>query len=125
MHSLIKFSLLIFSTTSLATELTVVDKNLKYKLSFDTSVIHYETSDTSLTLKKSKCNAHINDRFLKKMNSLLKTPFLHESRNDFIEVTVDGKTGFEPKHGKRAVALLGMNEEIKKMKIEESLNCAK
>lgn len=125
MCTLIKILIILFSIQGFAKELVVVDRNLKYKLNFDNKSIRYETNDTILTLENKKCSAHINERFLKKMNRLLETPFLNDKRDEFIQVVLDQKLGFEPRFGKRAEYLMNMNEEIKKLKIEESLNCKK
>ncbi len=125
MYSLIKILIILFSVQGFARELIVVDRNLKYKLNFDNKIIRYETNDTSLSLENKKCSAHINERFIKTMNHFLETPFLNDSRAEFIQVALDQKLGFEPRFGKRAAFLLNMNDEIKKLKIEESLNCNK
>lgn len=116
---------LIVGPTSFAHELVVIDGRLKYQLMTSAKSIAYNETETSLSFILKKCNAHILKRFNAKLDRLLINPFLVDGRKNYIEIKLDKKIGFEPRFGERAVFLLAMNEEIKKLKIEESFNCQK
>lgn len=116
---------LLFSSTIFAREIVVEDNRLKYNISVDEQSIRYKDELTELTLKKQECNAHIIKRTKMKFEKFLSKPFLEDSRPEFLKVKVDGKQGYEPRYGDRAIFLVRIPDEIKKLKIEESFNCKK
>lgn len=127
MHTLKSFliiSFLIFPILVLGRDYEVEYGNVKYRLKATKDLVDYQSNGTSLSIAKRSCNAHIIESFYKKLSIIGKTPFLSTGREGFITVKIDNVTGYEPKFGKRAVFLLTMNEKIKKMKIEENLNCS-
>lgn len=117
--------LLILAGALNAREITVQNRNKKFSLKYDESSLVYKDELTELSLIKKACNAHIVGRMVKQLNKHLERPFLEDGRPEFFKVTVDGKTAHEPRFGKRAVFLLSLHQEIKKLKIEENLNCNK
>lgn len=121
------FSVIAFaiSTSLMARDIEVIDGNLKYSLKAQKDLLFYQAQNTTLSIAKKDCNAHIIDGFNKRLDRLLKYPFLQVNKPGFIQVKVDGVVGFEPRFGDRAVFLLTMNEKIKKSVIEDQLNCAK
>lgn len=117
------FIILFLIQISEARELQVKNKNLAYKLTIDKTSMKFEAAEISLSLDSKDCNTHIRERFIRKLDRFLSRPFLTQSRDGSIEITLDGIKGHEPKFGKRAEYLLSMNEEFKKIKLEESLSC--
>lgn len=109
---------------SLASDYRVEYGNIKYRLSATDHNIDYQSEGIALSLAKRTCNAHIIESFNKKLKLITKSPFLQSGRAGYISVKIDNVSGFEPKFGKRAIFLLTMNEKMKKMKIEEELNCS-
>jgi hypothetical protein len=99
--------------------------HLKYKMSYDEKSIHYRDEATELSLTKKTCNSHIIERIKNKLDGYFKKPFLEDSRPEFLKIIMDGKTFYQPRYGERAVFLMTMPDEIKKLKIEESFNCGK
>ena len=120
-------SVIVFSITTslLARDIEVSDGNLKYTLRALKDQVFYQAQNTTLSISKKDCNAHIIDGFNKRLDRLLKYPFLQLNKPGFIQIKVDGLVGYEPRFGDRAVFLLTMNEKIKKSVIEDQLNCAK
>jgi hypothetical protein len=113
------------SQASYSHELIVTNGRLKYNLSAEAGFIRYKTQETSLSLEKRSCNGHIIDKFLRDLTRYMKGQLLHDQRGEFLVVKFDNDLGYVPKFGARAVFLVSMNERIKKLKIEEMLNCEK
>ena len=121
------FSVMCFTicTSLQARDIEVIDGKLKYTLVGLKDKLSYQAQNTTLLITRKDCNAHILDRFNKRLDRLLKYPFVQDNKPGFIQVKVDGVMGFEPRFGDRAVFLLTINEKIKKSVIEDQLNCAK
>lgn len=112
-----------FSTSIFARQMVVEDGHLKYKLAFDDNKLVYQNEVMDISLQKKECNRHIIERMNKKLNHFLEQPFLDDTRPGFLKITLDKKVGYEPRFGDRAIFLIQINQEIKKLKIEESFNC--
>ena len=125
MRSLIAISTLIITFSINAKELQVQDLNLIYKLSFDQNHIRYEAQEISLSLVHQKCSEHIIKRFNEKMDFILKMPEIKIQNENTFTLIIDKKTSYRSKFSNEAQFLLSMNNEIKKLKIEELLNCKK
>lgn len=123
MRALVLFFLLSFSVSG--KEIIVQDKNREYSLSYDTVSVRYKDRLTSLSLQAQPCNEHILKRMVQKLDHHFNRPFLDSPRPEFLKLRIDGKEVYEPRFGKRSRFLLSMNQEIKKLKIEEDLNCNK
>lgn len=120
----IVFTLMLMNSV-LAVEIKVEDRNRKYQIKYDETSIIYKDESSELSLLKKPCNAHILERMKKKLDKHLRRAFLEDSRPEFLKIKVEGNQGYEPRFGERAVFLLSMNQEIKKLKIEEDMNCNK
>lgn len=117
---------LVFTSAQIfAKDFTVEDRRLKYKISYDEKSFSYRDEATEMSLIKKDCNAHIVERLKNKLDGYFKKPFLEDSRPEFLKILADGKVLYEPRYGERAVFFLKMPQEIKTLKIEESLNCKK
>lgn len=119
------FFFFVFPLTCSARELSVTNNNLKYTLNYNEELIHYNTIDADLSLKKEECNAHIIKRFVSEMGKFLKEPFANKFSPEFFEVKLDGIQLYSSRVGERALFLMSMHNEIKKIKIEEAFNCPK
>jgi len=125
MRTLILFGIIFISFSSFAKDIVIEDGRRKFQISTTEEKIIYKDELTSLTMSKQACNVHIMERLKKRLDKYFKRPFLEDSRPEFIKLKVDGKPYFEPRFGERALFLLSLPDEIKKLKIEEDLNCAK
>lgn len=107
----------------MAHELSVKDKIFTYNLSVEEGFIRFKTMNTNVSLERQKCNAHIIDRFRKQFDRYMKDPLAQVQRLNSIEVKLDSTSGYVDKKGNRAKFLRSMPNQIKKLKIEEGLNC--
>lgn len=124
-HLKIIFILIFSSLACFSREIFISNHNLKYTLKYDEQSIHYKTIDADYSFKKEECNTHIIKRFAAEMDKFLKDPFPNVKSQDFFGVKLDGAELYSPRIGERALFLMNMHHEIKKLKIEESFNCAK
>lgn len=113
----------ILSSTLMAHELAVKDRFFTYSLSVEEGFIRFKTMNTNVSLERKKCNAHIIDRFRKQFDRYMKDPLAQVQRLNSIEVKLDSTSGYVDKKGNRAKFLRSMPNQIKKLKIEEGLNC--
>lgn len=113
----------LFSWTLMAHELAVKDSFFTYNLSVEEGFIRFKTVNTNVSIERQKCSAHIVDRFRKQFDRYMKEPLAQVQRLNSLEVKLDSTSGFVHKKGKSANFLRSMPDQIKKMKIEEGLNC--
>lgn len=113
----------LFSWTSMAHELEVKDSFFTYNLSIEEGFIRFKTVNTNVSIERQKCSAHIIDRFRKQFDRYMKDPLSQVQRSNSLEVKLDSTSGFVHKKGKSANFLRSMPDQIKKLKIEEGLNC--
>jgi uncharacterized membrane-anchored protein YjiN (DUF445 family) len=107
----------------MAHELAVKDKFFTYNLSVEESFIRFKTVNTNVSIERQKCSAHIIDRFRNQLDRYMKDPLAQVQRSGSLEVKFDSTSGYVDKKGNRAKFLRSMPNQIKKLKIEEGLNC--
>lgn len=125
MRTLILLAFIFTAQSAMAKVLEVQDGRRQYQMTIVPDRIVYKDELTMLTLNKETCNSHLIKRMQSRIDKFFKRPFLEDSRPEFLKVKVDGKQYFEPRYGDRALFLLSVPEEMKKLKIEENLNCGK
>lgn len=111
--------------SSWSMDIQVMDGRKKYQLILTETVVRYKDELTDVTLSKKECSAHLHQRFEREVKKMMSRPFLDDFRPEFLKIDIDGKVGYEPRYGHRAKWLLSVPVEMKKLKIEESLNCNK
>ncbi len=125
MRSLILLTAVFISFSAMTKEIEVQDGRRKFLLTITEDQVRYKDELTTLSLTKKDCNSHLITRLQRKIDKFFKRPLLEDSRQEFLKIKVDGKQFFEPRFGDRAVFFLSLPEEVKKLKLEESLNCEK
>lgn len=107
----------------MAHELTVKDRFFTYNLTVEEGFIRFKTMNTNVSIERKKCSAHIIDRFRKQFDRYMKDPLAQVQLSNSLEVKLDSTSGFTDKKDNRTRFLRSMPNQIKKMKIEEGLNC--
>jgi hypothetical protein len=107
----------------MAHELAVKDRFFTYNLSVEEGFIRFKTVNSNVSIERKKCSAHIVDRFRKQFDHYMKDSLAQVQRSGSIEVKFDSTSGYVDKKGNRAKFLRTMPNQIKKLKIEEGLNC--
>lgn len=113
-----------FVTVAMASELRVMGRHRTYRINWDAQQIDYEAPSAKLKFEKKECNAHIFESFSKNMRSFEHVPKIKGGKSN-LEYVLNGKSYKIREKSRTGVGLLKLPDEIRRMKIEESLACKK
>lgn len=115
---------LIFVSSAVAAELRVIGRHRTYRINWDAQQIDYEAPSAKLKFEKKECNAHMFEKFSKNMLMLDRAPEIKGGKSN-LEYILNGKSYKIREKSRTGLGLLKLPEEIRRMKIEESLVCKK
>ena len=118
--------LFIFINTAFAANFTVIDGLKRYQLDYDGQLIKFEASMMKLNLRKKDCNSDLIKKFAAQTDGILLRATKHiDGNKGFLEVTRGKETFFIAPQSQTGKYLRLIPEEIKRLKVEESLRCKK
>ena len=110
-----------------AKNITVFSRKTNFTLSTSNpDNIKLKGHQINLSLMRNKCNGNLIDRFINKINILLRTKALskNKGKNRFL-ISVDGKKYYENRKSKVGLKFLSIPSEFQRIKIQEKMLCSK
>lgn len=123
MQKLMMIGMILLSDSLQATEIEIRFNNFQSKIVSTSSFLSYKDTNTDLSLKAKKCNAHIikniDNLLIKNSRQLIK----EEVKDHPMTLIVDQEKWVIDQRSKKGQFYHHFIEVIKQAKVEESLNC--
>lgn len=122
----IKIFILCFMTTPVwAISLKVQSNRINYQVTWDAQNLYLTSHSMNFSMKRSSCNGHILDRFLKQYHNFNKLNHQRSDELDKMTYRLDGKMKTISSRSRLGKVLATLPREVKRMKMEEVLACKK
>ncbi|MFP5491761.1 MAG: hypothetical protein ACLGG0_09675 [Bacteriovoracia bacterium] len=122
----IKIVVLCLMTTPVwAISLKVQSTRINYQVTWDEQSLYLTSHRMNFSMKRSSCNAHILDRFLKQYHNFNKLNHQRSDERDMMTYRLDGKQKTISTRSRLGKVLTTLPREVKRMKMEEALACKK
>lgn len=119
------FILSLLTTPVWAISLKVQSNRINYQVTWDTQSLYLTSHSMNFSMKRSNCNGHILDRFLKQYHNFNKLNHQRSDEIDKMTYRLDGKMKTISSRSRLGKVLATLPREVKRMKMEEVLACKK